>query len=125
MKKSILLVGILIVCNWCSAAENLIRNADFSELSPAGLPVHWGFGGNSGTRQKSENGIVVISPKLSSVQRNIKIESGKSYLLSYEAKGTPDASFQLYSSWQEGEKGRGHTDPSKKRRRMLSSNPYG
>ena len=116
MKKTFLMAGIMAVCAWCSAAENLILNADFSEKSPVGLPMHWVFGGNSGSRLKSENGIAVISPKLSSVQRNIKIESNKSYLLSYEAKGSPDAVFQLYSSWQEGDtKHHRYTDASKKK----------
>ena len=115
MKKTFLLAGMLAACGWCSGAENLIRNADFSEKSPAGLPMHWVFGGNSGSRLKSENGIAVISPELSSVQRGIKIEPNKSYLLSYEAKGSPDATFQLYSSWQEGEKKRGYTDAGKKK----------
>ena len=95
-------LAVLLAVSCICAAENLINNPDFSKLSPAGLPMHWVFGGNSGTRQKSENGIVVISPRLAAVQRGIKIESGKSYLLSYEAKGSPDATFQLYSSWQEG-----------------------
>ena len=61
---------LLAVCCIC-AAENLINNPDFSKLSPAGLPMHWVFGGNSGSRQKSENGIVVISPRLAAVQREI------------------------------------------------------
>ena len=115
MKKSFLTAGLLAVCTWCSAAENLIRNADFSELSPAGLPMHWSFGANSGTRQKSENGIVVISPRLAAVQHGIRIQPNKSYLLSYEAKGSPDAVFQLYSSWQEGDKKRSYTDAGKKK----------
>ena len=115
MKKRILLAGILAVCSWCSAAENLIKNPDYSEKSPAGLPMHWSFANTTGTRQKSENGIIRITPKFAAVQHNIKIEANKSYLLSYEAKGSPDATFQLYSSWQEGEKNRGYTDAGKKK----------
>ena len=116
MKSKIWLALSVLAAACCiCAAENLINNPDFSKLSPAGLPMHWVFGGNSGSRQKSENGIVVISPRLAAVQRGIKIESGKSYLLSYEAKGSPDATFQLYSSWQEGEKRRCYTDASKKK----------
>ena len=115
MKKSLLTIGLLAVCVWCSAAENLIKNPDYSELSPAGLPMHWSFASTTGTRQKSENGIILITPKFAAVQHNIKIQSNKSYLLSYEAKGSPDAVFQLYSSWQEGEKRRGYTDAGQKK----------
>ena len=115
MKKNLFTVVFLVLGCLSEAAENRILNADFSELSPAGLPLHWSFGGTSGTHLSRADGKAVrISPPISAVQRKIAIQSGKSYQLSYEAKGTPDTVFQLYGSWQQGnEEKRRYTSPTK------------
>ncbi len=94
--KYLYMICCAIVCLGVSA-QNLVRNADFSQLSPAGLPKDWEFRQVGGTVDGAE---LKLKGKGVLVQSAIPLEAGKKYLLSWEVRSEAGSKYRVYCEWR-------------------------
>ena len=78
-------------------AENLLRNADFSNVSPAGLPREWEIRQLSGTLEDS---VLKLSGKGWVVQSDLTLKLDETYILSYEVRSADASKYRVYCEWK-------------------------
>jgi|GEM_PF-1976435 len=99
MKKNLSIL-FLTGCCFLLNAENLILNADFKDLSEAGLPRSWQVQGQADSIQ-SADGILKItaSGNCLLVQRGLPLVPGREYDLNFAVKSPDGCSYRIYGEY--------------------------
>ena len=110
LKKSCLLFSLLSLS--CSLfAENMLKNSNFSEKSPVGLPLYWEF------RGATLKGVVVndnyikfgggkAGEGIYLIQRALPLTGGVKYTLSYKVKSSNKSQCRVYCEWTRNNNGK-------------------
>ena len=99
----------LCICNVCKAETELVKNWDFAKLNSRGVPANWESrvaGSNVFAVTPAADGnvlkITVKDPAKTAffMYRNLPLEAGKRYNVSYEVKGSADGKYLFYCEWR-------------------------
>lgn len=101
MKISALILGGFMMAATALPGANLVKNGNFTELNNRYLPVGWDVRKSAGASAGVNLGefkLQVSDPAqvALALQRNLPLESGKSYVVSCEVKGSDGAEYMLY-----------------------------
>ena len=98
-------LALLLLSACCSlVAENLLKNSNFSDKSPDGLPLYWEFrGDNINGFVTNDNYLKLCGGKIGKeiylLQNSLPLKGATKYILSYKVKGTLNSKFRLYCEW--------------------------
>ena len=101
-KKNCLLFGLLFA--GCSLmAENILKNSNFSEKDPDGVPLSWNLDdAKLVSTDAKENSFKVVKVKGAFgeiKQFELPLTVGSKYVLSYKVKGATDCQVRVYCAW--------------------------
>lgn len=108
--KRFILSTFLTLGFFCAghAEDELVKNAAWSKVNPRGVPESWesrvSANNTFAVTQAADGNILKITvndPAKTAffMYRNLPLESGKRYTVSYEVKGSADSKYLLYCEW--------------------------
>ncbi|MBE6369576.1 MAG: hypothetical protein E7056_05370 [Lentisphaerae bacterium] len=106
--SALMTICFLGICS-TNAETELVKNAKWSKLAANGVPESWEnrvTGSNSFSVTQAATGnvlkLTVKDPAKTAffMYRNLPLEAGKRYTVSYEVKGSADGKYLLYCEWQ-------------------------
>ncbi len=109
MKKIFFL--LLFICFTAGNAAELIRNSQFSQLSPAGLPTGWQTAGSPGSQFEVKDNILSMcagdaTGRAMLIQRDLVLPVNTPLLVSYEAMAESGAVYRIYIETTKMENGK-------------------
>ena len=98
MMKHYVLAGMFLFCA-TAQGENLLKNPDFKELSPARLPLHWEVRGKADAITRSENGLkIAASNDTLLIQWELPLRHGRNYKVNFTVRGK--GAYRIYGEYE-------------------------